>query len=82
VSKKPALDREPARFRVHAALLWTLYRTLILALFAIGAAAWALRRHDRRPPPFYVPRPAASPAGDDPEILPAPDLVPSGAPER
>jgi hypothetical protein len=82
VSKKPLLDREPVRFRVHGALLWTLARTLILALFAIGAAAWGLREHDRRPPPFYVPRPASSPANDDPETFPAPDLVPSGAAER
>jgi hypothetical protein len=51
-------------------------KTVLLALFAIGAAAWGLVRHYTvRAPPFYVAAPAATS-----ETMEAPALEEDAAP--
>lgn len=78
-SNKPAGSSTRYVFRVLAPHAGLLGRTVLLALLAIGGAAWALVRHyTYAPPPLRVPypaRPTTAHDSDDPGTLQAPELL-------
>ena len=78
-SKKPAGSPERYPFRAASSKGVALLRATLLAVIAIGGAAWGLVRHyNYSPPPLrrpYEARPTTPREADDPGTLQAPDLL-------
>jgi len=76
-SNKPARSTSRVPFRPAASHAGLLARTALLAVLAIGGAAWALVRHyTYTPPPLRVPRVTrTSRDSEDPGTLQAPELL-------
>jgi len=80
LSNKPAGFSNRHVFRAQAPHAALLVRTALLAVLAIGGAAWGLVRHyTYRPPPLRVPyetrKPTTTRDSDDPGTLQAPELL-------
>jgi hypothetical protein len=76
-TKKPERSRKPSS-RGASVSSGLLVRTILVAVLAIGGAAWALVRHyTQTPPPLRVPvAPREAPTFDaDAGEVPVPDLV-------
>jgi hypothetical protein len=79
-SNKPAGFSTRHVFRAQAPHVGLFVRTALVAVLAIGGAAWALVRHyTYRPPPLRVPYETREPTtphdSDDPGTLQAPELL-------